>query len=77
MKIKFILAQMSKVYKPQRQFIIILLTTFMCLRGKANFRMVDIVTVTKRPTHVGFVVILILLSSITSVLNQSVIMITH
>jgi hypothetical protein len=38
MKIKFILAQMSNIYKPQRQFIIILLTTMMCLRGKANFR---------------------------------------
>jgi hypothetical protein len=29
---------MSNVYKPQRQFIIILLTTLMCFRGKVNFR---------------------------------------
>ncbi len=29
---------MSNVYKPQRQFIIILFTTLMCFRGKANFR---------------------------------------
>jgi hypothetical protein len=35
---KIIIAQMSNVYKPQRQFIIILFTTLMCLRGKANFR---------------------------------------
>jgi len=33
-----ILEQMSSVKKAQRKFLIIVLTSFMCLRGKANFR---------------------------------------
>jgi len=37
-QIKLILAQMSNVYKPQRQFFLALMTTLMCFRGKANFR---------------------------------------
>jgi len=65
MKIKFILAQMSNISKPQRQFFIVLMATLMCFRGKANFRMVAIATLMKKPTHVGFVVTLILLSSTT------------
>jgi hypothetical protein len=37
-QIEFIIAQMSNVYKPQRQFFLVLMTTLMCFRGKANFR---------------------------------------
>ncbi len=37
-RIKLILAQMSNVYKPQRQFFLVLMTTLMCFRGKAHFR---------------------------------------
>jgi len=37
-RIELIFNQMSKVYKPQRKFLMILLTTLMCFRGKANFR---------------------------------------
>ncbi len=33
-----VLSRLSSVAKPQSKFEIILLTTLMCLRGKANFR---------------------------------------
>ncbi|BAP55652.1 hypothetical protein THII_1355 [Thioploca ingrica] len=33
-----ILEPMSNVNKAQRQFIVVVLTSLMCLRGKANFR---------------------------------------
>lgn len=36
--IETVLSHMSSVAKPQSKFVIILLTTLMCLRGKANFR---------------------------------------
>ena len=36
--IETVLRQMSSVSTPQRKFMIVLLTTWMCLRGKANFR---------------------------------------
>lgn len=36
-RIKLIFNQMDKVYQPQRKFLMILLTSLMCLRGKANF----------------------------------------
>jgi Transposase DDE domain len=36
--IETVLHQMSSVSTPQRKFIIVLLTTLMCLRGKANYR---------------------------------------
>jgi hypothetical protein len=36
--IETILRQMSSVSTPQRKFMIVLLTTWMCLRGRANYR---------------------------------------
>jgi len=36
--LKTILEQMSSVKKTQRQFLVVVLTGLMCLRGKANFR---------------------------------------
>ncbi len=75
--IEIILAQMSKIYKPQRQFLVILLTTWMCLRGKANFRLVVIAILMKRPIHAGFAVTLILLSSTAWVLLKSATVTTH
>ncbi|MCK5716246.1 MAG: transposase [Thiomargarita sp.] len=36
--IELILTRMSKICQPQRKFVMNLLTTLMCLRGKANFR---------------------------------------
>jgi hypothetical protein len=36
--LKSVLSPMSGISKPQRQFVVVLLSTLMCRRGKANFR---------------------------------------